>query len=268
MFAVVVALAAADTRFFLPGAVQSPAQVAAPVQYASPAQYSSPAVVPVILSGAQSQGDASASSGRQMLFAAAGFALGFGASLAVLGKAAPQAQRRAATPRMDETIIQKALAGELEEEGAENVFMSEVGWASYLDKEAGSSYAMNQRVSKADDGYFTPDVFSNPVDVAKSWFESMKGVVNDPLEAGFMTISNDESGARSWGKGATEVDARTIKPKVKNFDKSMRVTGIEGVNVFGAPGAKAKLPGGFGKETPKPFFYGLTNFLKEKGIIS
>jgi len=45
-----------------------------------------------------------------------------------------QAQRRAAGPRMDETILEKALAGELEEEGAENMFMSEVGWATYLDK--------------------------------------------------------------------------------------------------------------------------------------
>lgn len=65
---------------------------------------------------------------------------------------------------MDETILEKALAGELEEEGAENVFMSEVGWATYLDKNAGGSYNMNQRPSMADDGYFTPDVFSNPLD--------------------------------------------------------------------------------------------------------
>jgi hypothetical protein len=165
---------------------------------------------------------------------------------------------------MDETILEKALAGELEQEGAENVFMSEVGWATYLDKEAGSSYAMNERVSKASDGYFTPDVFSNPLDVAKSWLASMQGVVSDPLEAGFMTISNDNSGARSYPKGSTEVDARTIKPKVKNFDKEMRVTGIEGINVFGAPGSKSELPGGFAKEGAKPFFIGVTNFLKDK----
>ena len=67
---------------------------------------------------------------------------------------------------MDETILEKALAGELEEEGAENVFLSEVGWATYLDKNAGSSYNMNQRPSLAEDGYFTPDVFSNPVEGA------------------------------------------------------------------------------------------------------
>jgi hypothetical protein len=147
---------------------------------------------------------------------------------------------------MDETILEKALAGELEEEGAENVFMSEVGWATFMDKEANSSYAMNERVSKAKDGYFTPDVFSNPIDVAKSWFESMQGVVADPLTAVAMTISNDESGARSYPTGLGEVDARTIKPKVKDWDKTKRVTGIPGFNLFGSPGAKQDLPGGFG----------------------
>merc|ERR1712127_623172 len=40
---------------------------------------------------------------------------------------------------MDETLMEKALAGELEDEGAENVFMSEVGWATYLDQNAESS---------------------------------------------------------------------------------------------------------------------------------
>ena len=71
---------------------------------------------------------------------------------------------RTTTPNMDETIIQKALAGQLEEEGAENVFLSELGWATYLDDQAASSYNLNQRPSMADDGYFTADVFSNPID--------------------------------------------------------------------------------------------------------
>ena len=44
--------------------------------------------------------------------------------------------------------------------------MSEVGWATYLDQNAGSSYNMNQRPSQAEDGYFTPDVFTNPIDGA------------------------------------------------------------------------------------------------------
>eukprot|EP00966_Prymnesium_polylepis_P204015 4726224-Prymnesium_polylepis.1 len=71
---------------------------------------------------------------------------------------------RAPVVSMDETIFEKALAGELEEEGAENVFMSEVGWATYLDQEAGSSYNMNQRPSLAEDGYFTSSILGNPLD--------------------------------------------------------------------------------------------------------
>jgi len=143
---------------------------------------------------------------------------------------------------MDETILEKALAGELEEEGAENVFLSEVGWATYLDKNAGSSYNMNQRPSLAEDGYFTPDVFSNPVEVLSSWLDSMKGVLSDPLAAGFPTISNDPSGARSYPKGSDEVSARTIKPKDKmlgkKLDKSKRIVGIPGFNAFGTPSSK------------------------------
>lgn len=44
---------------------------------------------------------------------------------------------------MDETLLEKTLQGKLSEEGKENVFMSELGWATYLDKEAKQSYAMN-----------------------------------------------------------------------------------------------------------------------------
>ena len=69
--------------------------------------------------------------------------------------------------------------------------------------------------------------------VVGSWFESMKRVASDPLAAGFMTISNDPNGKRSFPKGATEIDTRTIKPKVKNFDKNMR-RGVPGFNLFGA----------------------------------
>ena len=63
--------------------------------------------------------------------------------------------------------MQKAITGELEQEGADNIFLSELGWATYLDKNAGSSYNMNERPSKASDGYFTADVFSNPIDGAR-----------------------------------------------------------------------------------------------------
>merc|ERR1719409_1691151 len=166
------------------------------------------------------------------LLLAAVAALSYNAPLAP-ARPASAAAARSTRPVMDETIIQKALLGELEQEGAENVFMSELGWATYLDKQADSSYNMNEKPSKAQDGYFTPDIFSNPIDVTGSWAESMKRVASDPFNAGFMTISNDPTPARSFPKGLTEVETRTIKPKTKNFDKKMRVTGLPGVNVFG-----------------------------------
>lgn len=34
------------------------------------------------------------------------------------------------------------------------------------------------------------------------------------------------------------MNARTIKPKVKNFDSKMRITGIPGFNAFGSPSSK------------------------------
>lgn len=74
--------------------------------------------------------------------------------------------------------------------------------------------------------------------VLSSWVESLKGYASDPLSRAFPTISNDQSGARSYPKGATEVNARTIKPKVKNFDKKMRIVGIPGFNAFGTPSSK------------------------------
>jgi hypothetical protein len=63
---------------------------------------------------------------------------------------------------MDETIVEKALAGELEEEGFENIFLSELGWADYLDKNAKSSYNMNERPSLAADGYYTASILDSP----------------------------------------------------------------------------------------------------------
>merc|ERR1712118_213166 len=111
---------------------------------------------------------------------------------------------------MDETIMEKALAGELEQEGAENVFMSELGWATYLDQNAGSSYNMNERQSMAQDGYFTADIFSNPIDVVGDWLGAVKRAVGAPLATSFMTISNDPNGARSFPKGYDEVKSRTI----------------------------------------------------------
>ena len=50
---------------------------------------------------------------------------------------------------------------------------------------------MNEQASKAVDGYYTPDAFSNPLEVLGSWVESVKGVAADPLAVAFPTITND-----------------------------------------------------------------------------
>ena len=108
----------------------------------------------------------------RIVFASAAVSAANAYSLAPVAPAAARASSaaslRAAAPCMDETLLEKTLAGELEEEGAENVFMTEVGWASYLDKAGKQSYNMNERVSQAQDGYFTADIFSNPADGALS----------------------------------------------------------------------------------------------------
>lgn len=77
-----------------------------------------------------------------------------------------------------------------------------------------------------------------PFAVVTSWAASLKRVASDPFAASFMTISNDPNGKRSFPKGLNEINARTIKPKVKNMDAKLRVTGIPGINVFGAPSSK------------------------------
>jgi len=138
---------------------------------------------------------------------------------------------------MDETIFEKALAGELEEEGAENVFMSEVGWATYLDQNAGSSYNLNERPSQAADGYFTSSILSNPLDILNDFKNGLLRVLDNPLEVGFPTISNDQSGNRAFPTGG-EIKSRTIAPKVKDFAPEQRITGIPGYNLFGAPSSK------------------------------
>ena len=227
---------------------------------------------------------------------------------------------RAAPSTMDETILQRALEGTLEEEGAEQHWLSEVGWADWQDKNGGASYNMNQRFSKADDGYVTPDVFSNPIDgaplgplllllrcgrgaaprrgavdgrrppgtaagsarrgaapdrrrrvarahvaapprrplpltfpsrsppaVVLSWKDSMLGVLSNPLEKAFPTITNDSTGARAYPKGLNEAKARTLPPKNKDWqlfknpdevNKDKRTSGLPGINIFGAPSSK------------------------------
>lgn len=73
----------------------------------------------------------------------------------------------------------------------------------------------------------------------------MKRTLSDPLSTAFPTISNDQSGARSYPTGSTEIDARTIKPKVKDFDPKKRIVGIPGFNAFGTPSSKQEAKGAF-----------------------
>ena len=161
---------------------------------------------------------------------------------------------RANTIKMDETLFQNTLKGKLAEEGKENVFMSELGWATYLDKE-GYSYAMNQKVSEADDGYFTPDAFSNPLKVIGSWMESMNRVKNDPLAAAFPTITNDPDGKRSWGEGSE------FKSRTHQLDKSYPPSGDKLFNLFGMT------PTETGKDN-EPFFESLKEFGIDTKAIS
>merc|ERR1711908_189537 len=105
--------------------------------------------------------------------------------------------------------------------------------ASYLDKEAKSSYNMNQRVSQADDGYFTPTFFSNPLEVLGSFKDGLLFSIGNPLGSAFPTISNDPSGNRAYPPGANEINARTIKPKVKDFDKPSSKSGNPLADFFG-----------------------------------
>lgn len=137
-------------------------------------------------------------------------------------------RQRARQVRMDETLFQNTLKGKLAEEGAENVFMSEVGWATYLD-EQGQSYAMNQKVSEADDGYFTPDAFSNPLKVIGSWAQSMKRVASDPLNAAFPSVTNDPDGKRTYGEGSE------YKSRTHQLGKVYPPSGDGLFNLFGMP---------------------------------
>ena len=78
--------------------------------------------------------------------------------------------------------------------------------------------------------------------VIGDWLESLKRYASEPLATAFPTITNDPNDLRSYPKGANEVNARTIKPKVKDFDPSKRIVGIPGFNAFGSPSSKQDLP--------------------------
>ena len=75
----------------------------------------------------------------------------------------------------------------------------------------------------------------------------MLGVLADPLEKGFPTITNDKTGARAYPKGLNEAKARTLPPKNKDWqlfknpdevNKDKRTSGLPGINIFGAPSRK------------------------------
>merc|ERR1712046_278852 len=91
----------------------------------------------------------------------------------------------------------------------------------------------------AEDGYFTADAFSNPLNVLSDFKDGILRAISSPLETGFPTISNDQSGNRAYPEGG-EIKSRTIKPKEKDFDPKKRIVGIPGYNLFGAPSSKLK----------------------------
>jgi hypothetical protein len=134
---------------------------------------------------------------------------------------------------MDETIYQnfgKTFFGDdgtdyLVEEGQEEFWRSEKGWARYLD-EQGQSYNMNPRPS-LDPSFDAPDLLDSPVDVLKSFIGSIKRIARDPADYYFPSLSNDMSGARSWG-GGSEVESRNHKPP-----KGFGARGLEGTGIFG-----------------------------------
>ena len=92
---------------------------------------------------------------------------------------------------------------------------------------------MNEQVSKARDGYFTPTAFSNPLKVIGSWGQSMARVAKDPMDSAFPTISNDPTGNRSYGEGKTEFNARTLQ-----YEKYYKEPINSGENLFNLFGSK------------------------------
>lgn len=136
---------------------------------------------------------------------------------------------------MDDTLFEAALTGKLQEEGTEQVWLSEIGLAETMDKKYKSSYNMNERPSLSHDGFYTPDVFSSPTDIIASFLSGIKEALAAPLETGFPTIDNDQTGGRSWPKGTHEQTSRIIKPTKRDLHKKqLRVVGV-GINNWGAP---------------------------------
>lgn len=99
-------------------------------------------------------------------------------TLAYAPAASRVVSRRAASHNvavhMDETLFENVLGDELEREGAEKPWLSEAGWAVYLDSQD-SGYAMNNKVSE-DFKYFTAGIFSNPFEIIGDFFDGLDGM--------------------------------------------------------------------------------------------
>ena len=66
-------------------------------------------------------------------------------------------------------------------------------------------------------------------------WQGIKEALAAPLETGFPTIDNDQTGGRSWPKGTHEQTSRIIKPTKRDLHKKqLRVVGV-GINNWGAP---------------------------------
>lgn len=106
------------------------------------------------------------------------FAACAASTLAYAPAASRVVSRRAASHNvavhMDETLFENVLGDELEREGAEKPWLSEAGWAVYLDSQD-SGYAMNNKVSE-DFKYFTAGIFSNPFEIIGDFFDGLDGM--------------------------------------------------------------------------------------------
>ncbi|KAG8465650.1 hypothetical protein KFE25_002957 [Diacronema lutheri] len=159
---------------------------------------------------------------RLLLFVSAAAAV---AGYAPAGSRVLSHSRRAvshsAAVHMDETLFDDILSDELEKEGAEKPWLSEAGWALYLDSQ-NSGYAMNEKVSE-DFKYFTAGIFGNPLEVIGDFFEGL-----DNMTAKMFPISKKYTAPA--GKGD-----KKGKPVKAEKDKGLREVGKPGfANIFGS----------------------------------
>merc|ERR1719356_1007260 len=85
---------------------------------------------------------------------------------------------------------------------------------------------MNPRPS-LDPNWEGQSLLDSPADYFKAWISSIKRIAKDPADYYFPSITNDMSGARSWG-GGSEIESRNHKPP-----KGFGARGLEGTGIFG-----------------------------------